>query len=95
VAYILDKYLGVIFGRPRHYHDEDIDQKFPDLVNDEDMTSAGPNGTSSNDCHVESLVYHAKLAQIAERISREVYSIKPVRTLSLNKQSSEVQKSSK
>jgi hypothetical protein len=81
VAYILDKYLGVIFGRPRHYHDEDIDQKFPDLVNDEDMTSAGPNGTSSNDCHVESLVYHAKLAQIAERISREVYSIKPVRIL--------------
>jgi hypothetical protein len=78
VAYTLDKYFGVIFGRPRHYHDEDIDQGFPDTVNDEDMTSDGPQAPSSGDCHIESLVHHARLAQIAERISREVYSIKPV-----------------
>ena len=78
VAYTLDKYLGVIFGRPRHYHDEDIDQDFPAAVNDEDMTSAGPNAKNTDDCHIESLVYHARLAQIAEKISREVYSIKPV-----------------
>jgi hypothetical protein len=77
VAYTLDKYLGVIFGRPRHYHDDDIDQDFPDAVNDEDMTSAGPR-ESDNDCHIDSLISHAKLAQIAERISREVYSIKPI-----------------
>jgi hypothetical protein len=77
VAYTLDKYLGVIFGRPRHYHDDDIDQDFPDAVNDEDMTSSGPR-ESDTDCHIDSLVSHAKLAQIAERISREVYSIKPV-----------------
>jgi hypothetical protein len=77
VAYTMDKYLGVIFGRPRHYHDEDIDQYFPDTVNDEDMTSTGPQIIGANDCHIESLVYHARLAQIAERISREVYSIKP------------------
>lgn len=75
VAYTLDKYLGVIFGRPRHYHDDDIDQDFPDAVNDEDMTPTGPK-ESDNDCHIESLISHAKLAQIAERISREVYSIK-------------------
>ncbi|OAG21220.1 hypothetical protein CC77DRAFT_934198 [Alternaria alternata] len=78
VAYTLDKYLGVIFGRPRHYHDEDIDQDFPNAVNDEDMTSTGPKATSTDDCHIDSLVYHARLAQIAEKISREVYSIKPV-----------------
>lgn len=77
VAYTLDKYLGVIFGRPRHYHDDDIDQDFPDAVNDEDMTSTGPR-ESDNDCHIESLISHAKLAQIAERISREVYSIKSI-----------------
>ncbi|KAF1998119.1 hypothetical protein P154DRAFT_263159 [Amniculicola lignicola CBS 123094] len=78
VAYTLDKYLGVIFGRPRHYHDDDIDQDFPDLVNDEDMTPTGALELGSDDCHIESLVVHAKLAQIAEKISREVYSIKPV-----------------
>ncbi|KAF2626292.1 hypothetical protein BU25DRAFT_394928 [Macroventuria anomochaeta] len=77
VAYTLDKYLGVIFGRPRHYHDDDIDQDFPDAVNDEDMTSTGPR-ESDNDCHIDSLISHAKLAQIAERISREVYSIKAI-----------------
>jgi hypothetical protein len=77
VAYTLDKYLGVMFGRPRHYHDDDIDQDFPDAVNDEDMTPAGPRD-SDNDRHIESLIAHAKLAQIAEKISREVYSIKVV-----------------
>jgi hypothetical protein len=95
VAYTLDKYLGVIFGRPRHFHDDDIDQDFPASVNDEDMITTGPLGEGKDDCHIESLVFHAKyvyrdfrrelptnnqarLAQIAERISREVYSIKPV-----------------
>lgn len=77
VAYTLDKYLGVIFGRPRHYHDDDIDQDFPEAVNDEDMDTSGPR-ESDNDCHIDSLISHAKLAQIAERISREVYSIKAV-----------------
>jgi hypothetical protein len=42
------------------------------------MTSVGPQITGSDDCHVEALVFHAKLAQVAERISREVYSIKSV-----------------
>jgi hypothetical protein len=79
VAYTLDKYLGVIFGRPRHYHDDDIDQEFPDSINDEDMSISGPHvGSIDSDCHIESLIFHAKLAQIAERISREVYTIKPV-----------------
>ena len=79
VAYTLDKYLGVIFGRPRHYHDDDIDQDFPDSVNDEDMLSSGPQArVIDSDCHINSLIFHAKLAQIAEKISREVYSIKAV-----------------
>lgn len=79
VAYTLDKYLGVIFGRPRHYHDDDIDQDFPDSVNDEDMTNSGPHVLDvDSDCHIDSLIHHAKLAQIAERISREVYSIKAI-----------------
>ncbi|OHE91839.1 fungal specific transcription factor domain-containing protein [Colletotrichum orchidophilum] len=79
VAYTIDKYLSVVFGRPRMYRDDDIDQDFPDCVNDEDMT---PQGRSSDepemDCHVESLIFHAKLAQIIDGISQEVYSIKPV-----------------
>ncbi|KAF9630708.1 fungal specific transcription factor domain-containing protein [Lasiodiplodia theobromae] len=81
VAYIIDKYLSVVLGRPRHYHDDDIDQDFPDLVNDADMT---PQGRSSSepleDCHVEALILHAKLARIIGQTSREVYSIAPSKT---------------
>ncbi|TDZ38788.1 Activator of stress genes 1 [Colletotrichum spinosum] len=79
VAYTIDRYLSVVLGRLRMYHDEDIDQEFPDCVNDEDMT---PQGRSSDepemDCHVESLVYHAKLSQLIAGISRDVYSIQPI-----------------
>ncbi|KAF1968932.1 hypothetical protein BU23DRAFT_540477 [Bimuria novae-zelandiae CBS 107.79] len=78
VAYILDKYLAFVFGRPRHYHDDDIDQVLPDPVNDDNMGVAGILGETMDDCHIESLIHHARLAQIAEKISREVYSIKPI-----------------
>ncbi|EPS38012.1 hypothetical protein H072_8260 [Dactylellina haptotyla CBS 200.50] len=77
VAYTIDAYLGVVFGRPRHYHDDDIDQDFPDCVNDDDMTHQGPSAfDAEQDCHVESLIFHAKLAQIIGAISKEVYSTK-------------------
>lgn len=60
-AYILDQYLGVIFGRPRHFHDGDIDQVMPDLVDDEDMTADGPRPSlAPKDCSLASLVFHAK-----------------------------------
>ncbi|KAH1898527.1 hypothetical protein KXV57_009580 [Aspergillus fumigatus] len=76
VAYTVDRYLSVVLGRPRLYQDEDIDQNFPDTVNDEDMT---PDGFSISDdpadCYIDALIYHAKIAQIIGKISREVYSV--------------------
>ena len=61
VAYTLDIYLGVILGRPRHYHDETIDQEFPDAINDENMTSTGPqNWKGQKDCTSNSLEFHAR-----------------------------------
>lgn len=79
-AYMLDHYLGVVFGRPRHFHDEDIDQDFPDRVSDENMTAAGPGDMhkDTDDCHVDGLIYHAKIGQIMGSITREVYSIKDI-----------------
>lgn len=61
-AYILDHYLGIILGRPRHYHDEDIDQDFPDAINDEDMQAdASLSRFDSNfDSHLDALIFHAK-----------------------------------
>lgn len=61
VAYTIDRYLSVVLGRPRLYQDEDIDQDFPDSVNDNEMT---PNGVAISDdpadCHIDALIYHAK-----------------------------------
>ncbi|GKT51480.1 activator of stress genes 1 [Colletotrichum spaethianum] len=79
VAYTIDKYLAVVFGRPRMYHDDNIDQDFPDCVNDEEMTPQGKSRDEPEmDCHVDSLIFHAKLAQLIDGISREVYSIKHI-----------------
>jgi hypothetical protein len=61
-AYILDHYLGITLGRPRHYHDEDIDQDFPDAINDEDMRPDASSSRVNNnvDSHLEALIFHAK-----------------------------------
>lgn len=61
-CYILDKYLGVIFGRPRHFHDDDIDQEFPDLLEDEQMTPQGPADQADfiPDCRINALTLHAQ-----------------------------------
>ncbi|KAH8426025.1 Zn(II)2Cys6 transcription factor [Aspergillus melleus] len=74
-AYIIDKYLSVVFGRPRLYQDEDIDQDFPEGVNDEDMTPDGTKASDDADCHIDGLIFHAKIARIIGKISREVYSV--------------------
>ncbi|RGP63509.1 fungal specific transcription factor domain-containing [Fusarium sporotrichioides] len=61
-AYILDNHLGVIFGRPRHYHDDDIDQSYPDRIDDDDMTCTGPQDDfeEQQDCSIDALIFHAK-----------------------------------
>lgn len=62
-AYIMDNHLGVIFGRPRHFHDDDLDQDFPDRINDENMTPTGPSDSAPDkpeDCHMDALISHAK-----------------------------------
>ncbi|KAH6949206.1 fungal-specific transcription factor domain-containing protein [Fusarium avenaceum] len=81
-AYILDNYLGVIFGRPRHYHDDDIDQSYPDRIDDDDMTSTGPQEDfeEQQDCSIDALIFHAKIARIIGSISRQVYTLRDIST---------------
>ena len=76
-TYILDKYFGVLMGRPQHFHDEDIDQDFPDCVNDEDMTATGFDAAEDpDDCLIEAFVENAKLARLVGTISRKLYPTK-------------------
>ncbi|KAL4877735.1 fungal-specific transcription factor domain-containing protein [Aspergillus karnatakaensis] len=75
-SYIIDKYLSVVFGRPRLLHDDEIDQDFPDTVNDEDMGNDGPLSTEANEeSHMVALISHSRVARIIGQISREVYSV--------------------
>lgn len=78
-AYILDRNLGVVMGRPRHFHDDDIDQDLPDCVNDSEMSPAGRlSSECSEDCHMDGFVCNIKLARIVGRISHDLYPIKPL-----------------
>lgn len=58
-AYTLDKYLSIMFGRPRLLHDEDVDQEFPDLANDDDMSQEDPGKrTGSPDSMMMASILH-------------------------------------
>ncbi|KAK8085786.1 fungal specific transcription factor domain-containing protein [Apiospora hydei] len=85
VAYTIDVYLSVVMGRPRHIHDDDVDQELPAAVSDEDMGPEGPTlrvdheeGEDETDSHMDSVIAHAQLARIIGTISSEVYSIKTI-----------------
>lgn len=76
-AYILDKYLGVVMGRPRHFHDDDLDQEYPDRVNDANMSIDGRRSDDdTNDCAIDAFVCNIRLSRIVGKISHELYSIK-------------------
>ncbi|GAQ03292.1 hypothetical protein ALT_0613 [Aspergillus lentulus] len=77
-AYTLDKYLSVMFGRPRLLHDEDTDQELPDEINDEDILEEDPRRrTGSPDCMMIASVLHYRLGRILGEISRQLYTINP------------------
>ncbi|KAK3392573.1 fungal-specific transcription factor domain-containing protein [Sordaria brevicollis] len=77
-AYIIDKQLSMMFGRPSHFRDDFIDQEIPDAVNDEDMGPTGPVRAHKGDCYVEALVSHAKLNKLIDKLLHEVYSLRDI-----------------
>ncbi|KAJ6008336.1 hypothetical protein N7540_012312 [Penicillium herquei] len=78
-VYTLDKYLSIMFGRPRLLHDEDIDQELPDEMNDEDLLEEDPTRrTGSTDSMMIASVLHYRLGRILGEISRQLYSINPL-----------------
>ncbi|KAJ5923626.1 hypothetical protein N7454_008871 [Penicillium verhagenii] len=78
-VYTLDKYLSIMFGRPRLLHDEDIDQELPDEINDEDLLEEDPmRRTGTTDSMMIASVLHYRLGRILGEISRQLYSINPL-----------------
>lgn len=48
-AYTLDTYLSVALGRPRTFHDEDIDTELPTCVDDHMITAGHVSTPASNE----------------------------------------------
>ncbi|CEI62208.1 hypothetical protein FVEN_g10293 [Fusarium venenatum] len=79
-AYTLDAYLSVSLGRPRNFHDDDIDTELPACVDDSDITKDHINLTGSTKGYSVMLapLGHMKLARIIGHILRALYSVKPI-----------------
>lgn len=73
----LDIYVGVMLGLPQTLNDDDIDQDFPQEVDDEYITEDGilpmPAGKVSI---MTAFNLHTKLVQILSKIAKKVYPIK-------------------
>ncbi|KAL4991463.1 hypothetical protein BDW68DRAFT_198706 [Aspergillus falconensis] len=81
--YSLDNYLSAALGRPRIFHDDEIDQKLPAIANDSQITPSGVAPTSLNAQSIMlAPVYHAKLSKIISGILRDLYGIRRVTLLS-------------
>ncbi|KAJ0418544.1 fungal-specific transcription factor domain-containing protein [Aspergillus carlsbadensis] len=82
-AYTLDAYLSAALGRPRSFHDDDVDTELPACVEDNELLAAQinmpmtPAPTRSLTTMLAPLA-HMKIARIISRILRDLYSIKPV-----------------
>ncbi|KAM0304389.1 hypothetical protein ACHAPM_002477 [Fusarium culmorum] len=79
-AYTLDAYLSVSLGRPRNFHDDDIDTELPACVDDSDITKDHINLAGSTKGYSVMLapLGHMKLARIIGHILRALYSVKPI-----------------
>jgi hypothetical protein len=60
-AYVLDRYLSVMGGRPRTLQDFDTDQDFPARVDDAELTSDGIKLQDDQfDCEMDAPIMHIK-----------------------------------
>ncbi|KAB8224364.1 fungal-specific transcription factor domain-containing protein [Aspergillus novoparasiticus] len=75
-AYSLDNYLSAALGRPRIFHDDEIDQEYPEVAEDRQitLTSILPP-TSTCQSIMLAPVYHAKLSKIISGVLHDLYGI--------------------
>ncbi|KAL2797846.1 fungal-specific transcription factor domain-containing protein [Aspergillus keveii] len=73
-SYTLDKYLSVILGRPRLWHDGDVDEELPARVNDIDLTPTRIE-LPKRDCVMDAPVLHAILSRTLSQAAKEPYVV--------------------
>ncbi|KAI1376199.1 hypothetical protein F4677DRAFT_419165 [Hypoxylon crocopeplum] len=77
VAYSLDCYLGAAFGRPRAFHDEDINQDLPACVDDNDLDLGRLSAATDNALpEMAAPIAQLKISRIIASVLREFYSLR-------------------
>ncbi|CAK4034698.1 fungal specific transcription factor domain-containing [Lecanosticta acicola] len=75
-ASTLDTYLSAMLGRPPMIHLDDIDQRLPEAIDDEDLSSS--DGATPErpvrDSVIKAAILHAQIERIVKKASREQYS---------------------
>lgn len=56
-AYVLDRKISALFGRPNRWNDEMIDQQLPDCVDSENPDEDGEMGILLSDCYTTGLIH--------------------------------------
>ncbi|KAI4721515.1 hypothetical protein E4T48_02084 [Aureobasidium sp. EXF-10727] len=79
-VHMLDTYLSVMLGRPPYINDTYIDQRYPDIIDDNDLLSGDTIvRTYPKDCIQAAPVMHAKLTRIVKDASKEQALLHPAR----------------
>ncbi|KAI0190601.1 transcriptional regulatory protein GAL4 [Astrocystis sublimbata] len=77
-AYTLDAFLSVALGRPRSFHDDDINAELPTCLDDDELTKSAIEKSPTLPPRMFATLAHIKLARIIGRIVRQLYSIQPI-----------------
>lgn len=76
VVSTVDTYLCCVLGRPPLIHLDDVDQRLPEAIDDEDLTESESlcNG-QPRDSIIKASILHAEIARIVSKSFREQYSV--------------------
>ncbi|KJX92950.1 fungal specific transcription factor domain-containing protein [Zymoseptoria brevis] len=74
-ASTLDTYLSVILGKPPLIHLDDVDQKLPEAIDDQDLTIGLTAARQGEDSVIRASILHAQITCIVKQAAREQYSV--------------------
>ncbi|KAI0811337.1 transcriptional regulatory protein GAL4 [Xylaria sp. FL0064] len=77
-AYTLDVFLSVALGRPRTFHDDDINAELPACLDDDELGKPRVTTSRTLPSQMFASLAHIKLARIIGKIVRELYSIQSI-----------------
>ena len=81
--YAIDGYISVMLGQPRLLRDEDVDQEYPENIDDTVLDTATDVALCPHHGSMEASVFHAKLARLFARSNDLLYPIGHLSTVDI------------